>query len=449
MRRAARGAFVETAGYIFSLALRFGSNLALTRLLAPDAFGLIAMVSFVQYGLFMLADIGLQQAVVSSAKGEEDDFLNTVWSLQVIRGVVLTLATLAVTYPAALWFKEPRLLWILPIAASTAFIHGFASSRVFVCAKRVQVAALLKLELTTQIAAIIVNVAGAYYGYGVLALLVGQIVSTVLYTILSHFLPGTHRDRWYQDAELRKEIIGFGRWIFFSSALTIVARGGDSAVLGRLLGTTSMGLYNLANTLSELPASLGNKLLNSVVYPTLSTTYHGAPQDFSKIYYRLRLYFDAVAHTVLGGLAAMAGWIVHFLYPDGYSGAGEMLAVLAFRASASLLGAPWESAYNARGQSHFVFRRSLLIAVSVLVAMPVGFHLFGSSGLLWGTVVAQAAAVLVFWPAAHEDRLLKLHREVLPIAFLAVGFALGTLLEAGLDALVPDISITAILKALR
>src|SRR5690606_22250858 len=144
--------------------------------------------------------------------------------------------------------------------------------------------------------------------------------------------PGTqHRDRWNMDPEIRREILRFGRWIFLSSALTVVATRGDSAVLGRLLGTGSLGLYNLAATIADLPESLGLRIVNSVVYPTLSTTYNSAPESFSKVFYRLRLYFDALVHTALGGLAALSVHIIDLLYDDRYKGAGVMLGVFAIR----------------------------------------------------------------------------------------------------------------------
>ena len=87
MQRAAHGAFVETGAYVLGLVVRFGSNVLLTRLLQPEVFGLMAMVQLIHFSLHMLADVGLSQAVTSDARGDDDDFLNTVWSMQVVRGL--------------------------------------------------------------------------------------------------------------------------------------------------------------------------------------------------------------------------------------------------------------------------------------------------------------------------------------------------------------------------
>lgn len=436
MQRAARGAVLETVSYVASLSVRFGSNLILTRLLAPDIFGLLAMVQMVLFALHMLADVGLSQAVVAHPRGDDDDFLNVTWSIQVVRGLGLTLVTLAATWPAAAWFKEPRMLWILPLSSATTFVHSFASSRMFTCARHVRVAPVVTMELAAQFVAVVINIVGAFLGYGVLALLMGQFVAACVEVVWSHFLPGTsHRDRWNMDPETRREILRFGRWIFLSSALTVVAMRGDSALLGRLLGTGSLGLYNLAATIADLPESLGLRIVNSVVYPTLSTTYNTAPENFVKVFYRVRLYFDALAHTALGGLAALSVHIIDLLYDDRYQGAGVMLGVFAVRTSMGLITAPWEIAFFARGHTHFGFRRSLITSAAVMIAMPVGYHYFGAAGVIWGTVAARATALLVLWPPAYAEGLLRLHRELLVPLFLALGYGLGRCVAWGLSVL--------------
>ena len=215
------------------------------------------------------------------------------------------------------------------------------------------------------------------------------------------------------DPKIRHEVLRFGRWIFLSSALTVVATRGDSAMLGRMLGPAMLGLYNLATNIADLPETLGFRIVNSVVYPTLSRTYNEAPSTFRQVFYRLRFYFDAATHTALGGLAAMSAFVIDLLYDDRYQGASVILAVFAVRASIGVVVAPWESAFFARGQTHFGFRRALISSIALLIAMPLGFHWFGWQGVVWGTVVARATALLVLWPPAYLEGLAELATRAL------------------------------------
>ncbi len=436
MKRAVRGAFVETGGYVLGLVVRFGSNIILTRLLQPEVFGLLAMVQLIHFSLHMLADVGLSQAVTSDPRGDDEDFLNTIWSMQVVRGLVLTFATLLATWPAAVWFKEPRMYWIVPVATVSTFVHGFVSTRVFTCYRHLHLGTLFKLEFSTQSVAVVINLIGAYLGYGLISLLIGQLIGTCVYCAWSHFLPvSTHRDRWRMDPKIRREVLRFGRWIFLSSALTVIASRGDSAMLGRMLGPAMLGLYNLATNIADLPETLSFRIVNSVIYPTLSRTYNEAPDTFRRVYYRLRFYFDAAAHTALGGLTALSGFVIDLLYDERYQGASIMLAVFAVRASIGVMASPWESAFFARGQTHFGFRRALVSSIALLVAMPLGYHWFGYVGVIWGTVLARATALLVLWPPAYVAGLLSLRRELLPFVFFAGGYLLGALSDAALRSL--------------
>ena len=91
------GGWVASA-FVFGQVLRFGSNLILTRLLVPEMFGVMAIVTVVQIGLTMFSDVGLLQNVVQSRRGGESLFLNTVWVLQIVRGCLLFLIMLVVSW---------------------------------------------------------------------------------------------------------------------------------------------------------------------------------------------------------------------------------------------------------------------------------------------------------------------------------------------------------------
>jgi hypothetical protein len=127
--------------------------------------------------------------------------------------------------------------------------------------------------------------------------------------------------------------------------------------------------------------------------------------------------------------------IIDLLYDDRYQGAGVMLGVFAVRTSMGLITAPWEIAFFARGHTHFGFRRSLITSAAVMIAMPVGYHYFGAAGVIWGTVAARATALLVLWPPAYAEGLLRLHRELLVPLFLALGYGLGRCVAWGLSVL--------------
>ncbi|MCI0572341.1 MAG: oligosaccharide flippase family protein [Myxococcaceae bacterium] len=427
-RGLASGAVIEVTGYGLTQLIRFGTNLVLTRLLFPEAFGLMAMMGVVLYGLTMLSDVGIAQAVIRSRRGDDPPFLHTAWTLLVMRGLGLWAVAAACAWPMSAFFQQPALLWILPIGAVGSILHAFGSTRMFLMRRQVRPGPLVALELASQVAGTATIIAGAYAGLGVAGLVIGHIVTAAVHTGGSFLLPGTHRDRFGIEPEARRQIFDFGRWIFAASAVTFLANRGDQFVLGRLLGAAGLGLYNIAFALAELPEAVAQRLMAGVLYPAFARGHLKDPGEMPRIYFRTRLVFDGVLHTALGGLAGMAPWLIDLLYDERYHGAKEMLQVLAVRTALGLMAQPCESYLTALGLSHYGFRRQLFVAGSVLLFMPVGHALGGSIGLLWASALSRVMGLVAIWPAAREQGILRFERELLVVVFLALGYGLGTVM---------------------
>ena len=107
--RALRGSALTAGSYAVAQVLRLASNLVLTRLLFPEAFGVMALVSVVLVGLAMFSDMGVGPAISQSPRGDEAAFLNSAYTLNVARGAVLWLLTCALAWPAAAFYQAPDL----------------------------------------------------------------------------------------------------------------------------------------------------------------------------------------------------------------------------------------------------------------------------------------------------------------------------------------------------
>ena len=77
--------------------IRFGSNLVMTRLLMPEAFGVMSIATTVMVGLAMFSDLGLRQFIVQSSRGNDPSYLNTAWAIQILRGALLWVVSVAVS----------------------------------------------------------------------------------------------------------------------------------------------------------------------------------------------------------------------------------------------------------------------------------------------------------------------------------------------------------------
>jgi O-antigen/teichoic acid export membrane protein len=423
------GAIIEMAGFGSGQLIRLVANVVLTRLLFPEAFGLMSMMTVVLVGLTMLSDVGISQAVIRSPHGDDPRFLRTAWTMLVLRGIGLWLTASVLAWPLSRFFSEPQLLWILPVGSLVTVLQGFSSTRLFLMRRQVRSAPVVGLDLGSQVLAILITVLGARAGLGVAARVIGNLTSAAVRAAASHLLPGTHRDGFGIDPVARRQILDFGRWIFAASALTFLANRGDVFLLGRFIGAAGLGIYNLALALAEIPDAIGQRVIAGVLYPAFCRGHREHPADMPRTYYRTRLAFDAVVHTALGGLAGLAPWLIDLLYDDRYQAAKAMLPVLALRMALVLMAQPCESYLTSLGLSRFGFRRHLFVVATMLPAMPLGHWLGGTMGLLWASTLARISGLVALWPAARERGILRLHRELLVVVFLALGYGLARVLR--------------------
>ncbi len=137
MARALRSIAWLAMRYGGTQGLRLASNLILTRILFPEAFGLMALVAMVTTGISLFSDIGLGPAISQNPRGDDPEFLDTAWVMQVIRGVGLWLVTCLLALPVAQFYGEPDLALYLPIAGlpspSTGWFRPRCNRRIATC----------------------------------------------------------------------------------------------------------------------------------------------------------------------------------------------------------------------------------------------------------------------------------------------------------------------------
>ncbi|HAA27014.1 MAG TPA: polysaccharide biosynthesis protein, partial [Cyanobacteria bacterium UBA8553] len=234
-KKAIQGTIWTIAGYGASQVLRLGSNLILTRLLLPEFFGLMALVNVFIIGLNLFSDVGLGPSIIQNKRGDDPDFLNTAWTIQVMRGVVLWLGSLLIAWPISHFYAKPELLWLIPIVGLATLISGFDSTALLTLNRQLAVGKLAIFELMGQVISLIVMIVWAKFDPSIRALVAGTFVSAVFQLLWSHRLLPHQPNRFAWDKEAAQKIFTFGKWIFFSTALTFLASQADRLILGKLI----------------------------------------------------------------------------------------------------------------------------------------------------------------------------------------------------------------------
>src|ERR1700739_3450217 len=174
--RALKGTYFIVAFYGMGMGLRFVGSIVLTRLFAPELFGLMTLLTTIIVGLNLFSHIGFEDNIIQNPRGDEEPFINTTWTIQVLRGIALWLVMVIVAWPVA-HFYDQRLLWLLPFVGFGAVISGFSSPNLLSLSRHLGVGRLSLLDLVCQAVLYGVAIGWAYFDRSIRALVVARLAS--------------------------------------------------------------------------------------------------------------------------------------------------------------------------------------------------------------------------------------------------------------------------------
>lgn len=392
--RAINSGMWVTVGYGLQQVLRLGSNLILTRLLFPEAFGLMAIIQTVMMGLTMMSDIGIVPSIIHNERGQEPAFLNTAWTMQIMQGLVIFLVMLLSASYFAEFYHEPILSQLLPIVGLSAVIAGFNSTKIALANRNLLMGKVTLIELVTYVISIIVTILLAWMYKSVWALIWGTLIGGLLKTLASHFyLPGeNNKFAWEQPA--LKALLGFGSMIFLSSSLTFFAGEGNKLLVAKFLDVKMLAFYTLASTMSMIFWQAMLQLSGKILFPTYSEVLRDHPERMNSVLTKARL-----AMIASGGLCAL--FFVFFgdqfmwtIYDERYKETGVMLQILAMGSLAGIIVGSYTGVFFAKGLIGTSTVTQGVQIVFQVIAIMVGYHFYGAKGV----IVALASIHWLLYP---------------------------------------------------
>ncbi len=389
--RVTRGAALTVFGQGGVLTLRFGTNLILARLLFPEAFGLMLLLTLLMTGLQLFSDVGIAPSIMRSPRGDDPDFLNTAWTIQVIRGGVLWIAACALAWPMAQFYGAPELVQMAPVMALTLIILGFQPTRIHTAGRHLLLGRVTVLDLLGQVIGAAAMIALAWVTGSVWALVFGNLVMAAAKLALTHFLlPGpANRFRW--EAGAVTELFGFGKWIFLSTSAFFLYMNADKAVLGRYLSTDLLGIYNIALTLASVPVLLATTLAVKLMLPIYRERPPWESASSRRELRQMRLALTGGALTFSALMAVFGAELVWLLYDDRYAMAGILVVVMSVVLPAQVIPVTYDQAALSAGDSRRHFVMLAARAVIQLAAFVIGLELGGLAGAFAG----QAAGLIL------------------------------------------------------
>jgi len=265
---------VVTGGlWVFALrminrGLGFARTIILARLLAPEDFGLLGISMLAISTLETFSQTGFQAALIQKKENVEP-YLDTAWTVSIIRGAILFLTLFLAAPLIAKFFNSPQATLVIRIIGISVILTGLRNIAVVFFQKELEFNKQFNYEFSATLIDLIVSVSLAFLLRNVWALIWGGIAANLTRLFMSYVLHD-YRPKFNFDREKTKDLFQFGRWVFGSSILVFLVTQGDDIFVGKSLGVTALGLYQMAYLLSHLPASEIAHVISYVTFPAYS-----------------------------------------------------------------------------------------------------------------------------------------------------------------------------------
>lgn len=393
-----------TLGYGAVQFLRLLNNVILARLLAPPILGLMAIVNAIRTGVELLSDVGILQNIVSNPKGDQPKFYDTAWTMQALRGMLLAAICLVLAVPIARFFNYPQLVVILPVASLFFIFTGFDSTARGLVQKQLQVARVSLFEIGTVFAALVAQVALALITPTVWALVLGSVISGAITLIGSFlFIPGM-RHRIMIDPESARQLLKFGRWVFFSSIIYFFAMNFDRLYFAKHISLSQLGVYGIARSLADIISLFVMRAGSYVLYPTVAAA-GLAPVDLRRRLLKGRRTLLAAGAVGVGLFLGFAPVIVGLLYDPRYTEAAVILPLLCIGVWFGILTSTNDSILMGLSRPAYPALSNAAKLATYLIGAPLAFHFFGFIAAVAVISAGEVVKYAALWVLSHKEHL--------------------------------------------
>lgn len=402
-RRKVVGTAVNVGGQVFVQLLRLGSNLILTHLLFPEAFGVMALVNTIIVGLELISDLGIVPSLIQNER-EDDDFLDTAWTLAIGRGVLLFLGGCAIAYPMGRFYHEAQLYALVPVASLTPLIYGAIPTKFHMCLRRQDLLTWTMVMVLAKTIAVILMVTLAYIYQSVWALVFGALTERACQLVLAGLLVKGRMNGMRWEPTAAKDIFSFGKWIFLSTLITFLGSKFDIFSLPKMSDLKTTGVYQIAIMLAMFPMTIGSQVINAALLPALSQSHRKGNEALQESFRAARRIMLPIHLFVTLGLV-LGGPPFFRLYDVRYADAGWIVQLFMVSVWFQYLIEAWGRALLAKGNAKPLVLVNVARLTFTATGCIFGYKWGGLPGFILGNAIGAFSAYLVVHWALIKNQL--------------------------------------------
>jgi len=358
--------------------LRLGMLAVLANYLHPSDFGVMGIALVTLGALRQFSNMGLENSLIQQSDDNVDSYLNTVWVMQIGRGLLIA-AVMYVSAPyVATFFSEPRAVDILRVLGLSPLLTGLRNPGVVYLKKRMEFHKRFIYQISGSTFNVASAIAFAIVFQNVWALVIGVLAERFAKGLSSYYLHD-YRPSLGFDAGRAREMYGFGRWITLSAILMFLFSSGDDAFLGWFVGATALGYYQMAYRFSNAPATEVTHIISQVAFPAYSMV----QDDMEKLregFFKTLQLTTFVSFPMAAGIVVVAPTFVRAFFGTQWLPMVLAMQIMAVYGASRSFGATFGSLFQAVGRPDLGTKLQVLnVALLAVLIYPLTDR-FGMEG---------------------------------------------------------------------
>lgn len=363
---------IVLGGYTYTTQIiSFLATIVLSRLLLPEEYGFVALITVFTGFVKTFSDAGLSYLVIRSDYGKL--FQRVLHYLSFIVGLILFGLVVLLAYPISLFYKDSALILPTIIMSLNFILRSLTTVPFGVLSKELRFNSLGSLELIGATIEVLFMIILAYLGFSYWALIIPSVIGSIARIFMYYAKTGLKLkiySRKYLVVGFRKakSIIGnLSGFTFFN----YWARNSDNLIIGKVYGADSLGIYNRAYRLLTMVTSIMTGLFGKVLYPSLKDLMSKGG-DVNKEYMNLLGIISLINFPIAIALIFFSNPLVILLWSDRWILVAELLPYIGVLILTQTLNSTTGNVFILYGKEKTLFRLGIPVNIILISAIATG-----------------------------------------------------------------------------
>lgn len=308
-------------------AVSFIVMIIMARILTPDDYGLVAMITIFIAISQTLVDSGFSNALIRKQDRNETDN-STVFYFNIVVGIILYLILFFCAPLIAKFYDEPLLIPITRVISLSILINSFNVVQCAILTSKIDFKTFAKASLSASTIGGLVGITMAYNGFGVWSIVFYQITTSIINAVMLWILSKWRPKLLYSWKSFR-ELFGFGSKLALSAIISTLYENIYLIIIGKVFKAADLGYYTRASQFAQFPSSNLTGIIQRVTYPILCTIQNDTIR-LRDVYRRFLRLSAFIVFPMMVGLAALAKPLILLLLNDQWAFSIILLQIICF-----------------------------------------------------------------------------------------------------------------------